>query len=329
MKSDYKATVHKPVLLKESIDILNVTKDGNYIDCTLGGGGHTLEIASRMQLANLVGHILALDVDKDAIERFVQRLVLEGWTQRSNDFAKKRITITPINENFDQLTKCLVARGISGIEGCIADLGASSDQLEESSRGFSYMKDAPLDMRMDKRLALTASDIVNAVSEKELERIFRESDEPYAKRIAALIIRERGVRRIERTLHLTNIIKQALPSRRRKELRSNRADVGPYWKKPAMRVFQALRIAVNLELSSLQKLLPQALEALAVGARFVVISFHSGEDRIIKRFMKEKEQRGEVKILTQEITMPTREEISRNPRARSAKLRAFEKLKIN
>lgn len=373
-------SIHKPALLKESIDLLNVTS-GTYVDCTLGGGGHALEIGRRLKAEG--GKVIGFDVDGEAIERFEQLLRDKGWKEQGKLFKKAKVEIGLVRENFAELKKGLKGFGISKVQGIVADLGVSSDQLDDASRGFSYMEDGPLDMRMDRNLKVTASDLVNGLYEKELTRLFKESDERYAKRIAKAIVNARRVGPIKTTLHLKQIIQKALPfeqegrgfrhtSKKGGRIKDNRLKVcqslrrtnppkyrgagqrrgSAYWKKPAMRVFQALRIAVNSELSSLQHLLPQALDALAAGpfdnlrlrsgrklrvssstslsekgGRFVIISFHSGEDRIVKKFFKEQERLGKIEILTKKPIRPSSREIEENLRARSAKLRAYEKLK--
>jgi 16S rRNA (cytosine1402-N4)-methyltransferase len=322
-------SIHKPVLLKKSIELLNV-KSGIYVDCTLGGGGHTLKIKEELRIKNEKGKIVCFDVDKEAIKRFEEYLVKNSWSKINSSFKKNKVEIILVNKNFEKLEETLVKLKIKRVDGIIADLGVSSDQLEDTKRGFSYSEDAPLDMRMDKRLEVKASDLVNGLYEKELANLFKGQDEVFAKRIARAIVEERTKKPIKTTLHLVNIIKEALP--RKGKIYANKGTFRqlsrrkePYWKKPVMRVFQALRIQVNSELSSLQNLLPQAFEALATGSRFVIISFHSGEDRIVKSFFKEKERLGEAKILTKKPVRPSASEVRENSRARSARLRALEK----
>jgi 16S rRNA (cytosine1402-N4)-methyltransferase len=335
-------SLHKSVLLKESIELLDVVK-GTYVDATLGGGGHTLEIGRRLKAQG--GKVISFDVDEEAIERFGKLLKQKGWNRKGKFFTKGGVEIGLVRENFANLTKELERLEISKVNGIIADLGMSSDQLEDASRGFSYLKDGPLDMRMDKSLKVTASDLVNGLYEKELIRLFQKSDERYARRIAKAIVSARKGRPIKTTLHLKQIIQKALPfeqegrkhrstSKMSGMIKVNRPSVcqslrrnsKAYWKKPAMRVFQALRIAVNSELSSLQILLPQALEALAAGSCFVVITFHSGEDRIVKNFFREQERLERIEILTKKPVVPSEKELKVNLRARSAKLRAFKKI---
>lgn len=357
-------SIHKPVLLQESIDLLNVTS-GTYVDCTLGGGGHSLEISSK--LAARGGKVIGFDLDLEAIDRFEKLLKKEGWKKQGKLFQKGKVEIGLVRGNFSELKAGLESIGVSKVNGIIVDLGLSSDQIEDASRGFSYMKDCPLDMRMDRKLSVTAADLVNGLYESELIKLFKESDEKFAKRIAKAIVYSRKLRPIKTTLHLKQIIQKALPSSQRWGLRQAslpfpnigkarlpfeqegrnyhqsdslggktddnkqascqllRRENKAYWIKPAMRVFQALRIAVNSELSSLHHLLPQALEALAADSRFVIISYHSGEDRIVKNFFKEHERLSKIEILTKKPIRPSQEEIENNIRARSAKLRAFKK----
>lgn len=324
-------SIHKPVLLKESIEFLDV-KSGIYVDCTLGGGGHALEIVKKFQKSK--GTVIGFDTDNEAIKTFESYLLKNSWDKTGSFFKKGKVKIVLINENFEKLIIKLNELKVDKVDGIVVDLGISSDQIEDSIRGFSYMKEGPLDMRMDKRLNVTAADLVNGLYKKELMNLFWEQDERHAKSIAQRIVEERKKRPIKTTLHLVKIIKKALPFK--KEGRNNISNKAKncqlsrqgriYWIKPAMRVFQALRIAVNSELSSLRKMLPQALDTLAAGKNIVIISFHSGEDRIVKRFFKEQSGLGKVKILTKRPVSPSSKEIYKNSRARSAKLRAFKKL---
>ena len=320
-------SVHESVLLKKSIDFLNV-ESGVYVDCTLGGGGQTMEMVKRLKSAS--GRVVCLDVDIEAIKRFEKRLFEEKWTRSGNTFSKENIEIIVINENFEKLEEVLNQLSITKVNGIIADLGLSSDQIEDEKRGFSYMKDGPLDMRMDKRLGATAADLVNGLYESELTRLFKESDERYSKSIARNIVKVRKEGRIDTTLHLVQIIKKALPKRQQampsRHKKDNESPQGAYWIKPAMRVFQALRVGVNIELTSLRQMLPQALETLEAGGRLVVISFHSGEDRIVKHFCKESQEEGIGRVLTKKVILPSSDEQERNLRSRSAKLRVIEKL---
>ncbi|MDD3647886.1 MAG: 16S rRNA (cytosine(1402)-N(4))-methyltransferase RsmH [Candidatus Dojkabacteria bacterium] len=328
-------SVHKPVLLKESLELLNVKEGGIYIDCTLGGGGYAKGIISKLLAKgepasggkSKNSRLLCFDTDGEAIDRFKSWLLANNWKRSNDDFKKNGVEVILKNINFENLGEVLDELEIESVQGIVADLGVSSDQLDEAERGFSYSKEGPLDMRMDRRLGVTAEDLLVVLPEKELERIFKEQDERFAGRIARLISEERKRRKIQSTKHLIQIIKNALPFRK-KVRKAGKPSVCAYWTKSAMRVFQALRIAVNSELSSLQKMLPQALEALSAdktqGGRFVVVTFHSGEDRIVKNFIKENKDK--IRLLTDKYITPSDQEKDRNLRSRSAKLRAFEKL---
>ena len=316
-----KKSIHKSVLLKESIDLLN-PKKGTYVDCTLGGGGHSLEILSQLEDSST---LISLDFDSVGISRFRKELIANGYKQSGKGFTKNKVKVHLEKSNFSKLKEVLKKYNIEKINGCIADLGISSDQLENYDRGFSYINDGPLDMRMDQTLNVKAEDLVNGLYQNELEKLFRLSDEKYAKKISKEIVKERKKKRIKTTKHLTNIIKKSLFPKRKKR-QYNYKDLNPYWLKSAMRVFQALRIAVNSELNSLQVLLPQALESLVAGGNFVVISFHSGEAKLIKTFFKKMEKEDRIKILTKKPIMPTEIEIQKNNRSRSAQLRAYTKL---
>ncbi|MBN2015852.1 16S rRNA (cytosine(1402)-N(4))-methyltransferase RsmH [Candidatus Dojkabacteria bacterium] len=324
-------SIHKPVLLKESIELLEINDGGIFVDCTLGGGGHTLAVYERLK--GKTGKIISFDIDLEAISRFEEYLLRSSWKRENSTFRKGNIDITLVHDNFEKIDSVLKDYGIEKVNGIIADLGVSSDQLEEKNRGFSYMKEGPLDMRMDKELNVKAEDLVNGLYEKELTELFISQDERYSRRIAKEIVRERNKYPIKTTSHLVQIIKKSLPKQKGRGKFFNKAKTrqlfrqeGPYWIKPAMRVFQALRIAVNSELSSLRKMLPQALDSLAAGSNLVIISFHSGEDRIVKSFFKKQEDLGKVMILTKKPVIPGEEEIRRNERARSAKLRAGKKI---
>ena len=318
-----KTTVHKTVLLKKTVDLVNPTS-GKYIDLTLGGGGHLLEIAAKIKSGKLLG----IDQDQKAISNFENRILNEGWIRNSeNLYSKEGIEILLYCGNFEKLTEIAKRLGFEQVQGIVADLGLSSDQLDDATRGFSFKHEGPLDMRMNESLNVKASDLLKFLSEKELTQIFFESDEPNARKIARAIVNSRKDKKIETTLHLTNIISSAVgfsKNLQQKQITHN-PTVGDYWVKPAMRVFQALRIAVNSELNSLQVLLPQALEILAPGKVACFISFHSGEDKIIKSFIKENEKLGRIENLTKTPILPEESELELNMRARSAKLRAFRK----
>lgn len=321
-------TIHKPVLLQESIKYLNVRK-GDYIDCTLGGGGHTLAIADELMKIG-GGTIFSFDMDGEAIVRFEKRIMQSGWAKQSERYHKGNVRIQLIKKNFAHLRD--IASDVQNVLGIIADLGLSSDQLESSERGFSYTKDGPLDMRMDSSLTVSAEDLVNGLYKSELEQLFKQSEEPFSKQIAKAIVDERKRKRLTTTQHLINIIQKALPFKARQDRSSRKPSdqsfrsKRDFWIKPAMRVFQSLRIAVNSELSSLQSMLPQAIEALAAGGRLVIISFHSGEDRVVKQFFRDVQGDGNAKIITKKPVEPGADEYRENIRSRSAKMRVLEKI---
>jgi len=305
-----------PVLLDEVIKYLNVLPDGIYVDCTVGGGGHASAILARL---GQTGRLVGIDQDDFALEK--ARQVLAGFPAR----------VDLIKGNFRYLADYLDGLGIEKIHGVLLDLGVSSYQLDEPERGFSYQADAPLDMRMDKKRPLSAQEIVNQWPEEALCKIFQDfGEERWASRIARFIAEERKRKPILTTGQLVEIVKAAIPASARRK--------GPH---PARRTFQALRIAVNDELGALSQVLDVAVRRLAAGGRIVVISFHSLEDRLVKNKFKEAAAAcvcppgtplcscGKVpllRILTRRPVMPGAEEIERNPRSRSACLRAAEKL---
>ena len=307
---------HVSVLLKETIDRLNIKPDGIYVDGTLGGGGHSLEIAKRLSKN---GHLYGIDRDTDAIEAAGERL-----REYSDRF-------TAIHSNFYNAAEVLKNIGVQKIDGFILDLGVSSHQLDEADRGFSYMQDAPLDMRMDRGAPYTAWNVVNEKSEKELnDIIFKYGEEKWAKRIAQFIVAEREKKPIDTTYELVEVIKKAVPKGARRD--------GPH---PAKRTFQAIRIEVNGELAILDKTVDDMTEMLSEGGRMCIITFHSLEDRIIKNAMKRHENPctcppefpvcvcGKVpdgKVITRKPILPSDEELEVNPRSRSAKLRIMEKI---
>lgn len=309
---------HKPVLLNETINMLSVRPGGIYMDATLGGGGHFMEILERAQGQ---GKFIGIDQDEDAISNAVKT------------FSKYGGQIDFVHDNFKNIKHITERLNLKGIDGIIFDLGVSSFQLDEGSRGFSYMKDAPLDMRMDRRSCLTAEQVVNEMDREALKGIFKEyGEEAWAGRIADFICERRKNGRIATTGQLTEIIKDAIPARARRK--------GPH---PAKRVFQALRIYVNKELEILESSLKDAVEVLNAGGRVCVITFHSLEDRIVKNTFKELAtgcicpkdfpvctcgHKKIVKVLTHKPILPAPEEIEENPRSRSAKLRAAEKLRF-
>lgn len=308
---------HYSVLLQESIDNLAIHSDGIYVDGTLGRGGHSAEILARIPQ----GHLYAFDRDASAIEETRERLAQIGNN------------VTLIHSNFSNLKRELTARGVTGIDGMVLDLGVSSPQFDEAQRGFSYRFDAPLDMRMDQSQKLSAYQVVNEWEYQELVRIFFQfGEESFAKQIARKIEKAREVKPIETTFALVDVIKSALP-----------AKVLNKKGHPAKKVFQAIRIAVNDELGELQLVLRDALELLHVGGRLCVISFQSLEDRIVKDTFsscsKPKQYDKRIPILPQDMEAApyrllnkkpitaTEEELRENMRSHSAKLRCIERIR--
>ncbi|MBQ7737810.1 MAG: 16S rRNA (cytosine(1402)-N(4))-methyltransferase RsmH [Oscillospiraceae bacterium] len=305
---------HVSVLLDECIENLNIKPDGVYVDGTLGLGGHSLEIVKRLAS----GRLIAIDRDETAIERSRERL---------KDYADK---ITFVHGNFRDLDAILDGLKIDKVDGMLFDLGVSSPQLDEGERGFSYMTDAPLDMRMDRSESLTAADVVNTWSEGELMRILRDyGEERYAARIAKSVVTARQKSPIETTGRLVEVIKSAMPAAGLREKQH-----------PAKRSFQAIRIAVNDELGAVREMLLAAMDRLKPGGRLCVISFHSLEDRIVKTAIRERENGctcppdfpvcvcGFVQTM-KTVSKPIiagEEELRRNPRARSARLRTAERI---
>ncbi len=308
---------HYSVLLQESIDNLAIHSDGIYVDGTLGRGGHSAEILARIPQ----GHLYAFDRDASAIEESRERLAQIGNN------------VTLIHSNFSNLKRELTARGVTGIDGMVLDLGVSSPQFDEAQRGFSYRFDAPLDMRMDQSQKLSAYQVVNEWEYQELVRIFFQfGEESFAKQIARKIEKAREVKPIETTFALVDVIKSALP-----------AKVLNKKGHPAKKVFQAIRIAVNDELGELQLVLRDALELLHVGGRLCVISFQSLEDRIVKDTFsscsKPKQYDKRIPILPQDMEAApyrllnkkpitaTEEELRENMRSHSAKLSCIERIR--
>ena len=306
---------HKSVLLWECIDALNIRPNGIYLDGTLGGGGHSLEICRHLTTGRLIG------VDRDEV-------ALEAAKKRLSRHARK---VTLVHDNFENIALILDSLNLDKIDGMLFDLGVSSPQLDDGSRGFSYMTDAPLDMRMDRGSSLSAYDIVNNYPKDELRRILYEyGEERYAPQIAAAIERVRSDRPIETTLELVDIIKSAMPERALREKQH-----------PAKRSFQAIRIAVNDELGAVSRMMRASIDHLNPGGRLCVITFHSLEDRIVKNAMAEAAKgctcppsfpvcvcgrTPKVQVLTKKPIIATMEEVRENPRARSAKLRVAVKL---
>jgi len=294
------STYHIPVMLKEVLEFLDIKKDCWYVDCNLGGGGHTEGILEAG------GNVLGIDLDPDAISEVSSNL------RDYIDEGKLKLAQT----NFMNIADAVKEKnGEVKVSGVLFDLGVSTHQLEEAERGFSFNADAPLDMRMDPTRGASAKDLVNGLYEKELAELFLKlGEENWSKPIARRIAQYRETKLIETTNELANII---MSVRRRSP--SDRTH-------PATRIFQALRIAVNDELNSLKEALPKAFEVLEPGGRIAVISFHSLEDRIVKIYFKDLEIHKRGKILTDKPLETSEEETSINPRARSAKLRVMEKI---
>ena len=306
---------HQPVLLHACIDYLNIKPEGIYLDGTLGGGGHSEQIAKRLT----TGRLIAIDRDLRALQRASLRL--EAYQDR----------ISFVHGNFRDIDQILDELGIDLVDGMLFDLGVSSPQLDEAERGFSYMTDAPLDMRMDETEPLTAGDIVNTWDRERLKRILYDfGEERYAPRIAEAIVRYRANKPIETTLELVDIIRSAMPASALREKQH-----------PAKRTFQAIRIAVNDELEAISQMMETAADRLKVGGRLAVISFHSLEDRIIKNAIAAREKgctcprefpicvcgfQQTLKSVFRKPIVPDKEELMENPRARSAKLRVAERV---
>ena len=305
---------HKSVLLDECIDALAIKPDGIYLDGTLGGAGHSLEIVKRLTTGRLIG------VDRDCV-------ALAAAQERLRDYLPR---VTFVHSNFAELDRILEELQIPAVDGMLFDLGVSSPQLDDALRGFSYMADAPLDMRMDRNEPLTAGEIVNRWPQEELRRILYEyGEERYAPQIAAAIVRSREKKPIETTLELVDIIRSAMPPQALREKQH-----------PAKRSFQAIRIAVNDELTSVSKMMQAAIRHLNPQGRLAVITFHSLEDRIVKNEMQQAVRgctcppefpvcvcgkKPQVRLITRKPIVSGTKELEENPRARSAKLRVAEK----
>ena len=305
---------HVSVLLEETIEALNIKEDGIYVDGTLGGGWHSFEILKRLSSK---GRLIGIDQDTCALEAAQKRL-------------KEFDNVTYVHSNFYNIDEILKDLGIEKIDGIMMDLGVSSYQLDEGERGFSYMKDAPLDMRMNRDDTLSAYDVVNSYSEKDISRIIKEyGEDKFAKRIAKFIVQRRERENIKTTGELVEIIREAIPAKFQKEGH------------PAKRTFQAIRIEVNRELQILNKAVEDSVEHLNKGGRIAVITFHSLEDRIIKTKFKQLEnpctcpsdfpicvcgKKPYIKIITKKPIEPSEEEMNVNSRSKSAKLRVSERI---
>ncbi len=305
---------HKPVMLNEVIDNLCVKPEGTYVDGTLGGGGHAYEVVKRLSPQ---GRFIGIDQDADAIRAAGQKLSEFG-------------NVTLIRSNYCNIREELMGNHVEGVDGILLDLGVSSYQLDTPERGFSYMSDAPLDMRMDKRGSLTAGDIINGYSEAELYRVIRDyGEDRFAKNIAKHIVAARTEKEIRTTFELVEVIRAAIPMKIQKTMGH-----------PAKQTFQAVRIELNRELDVLKDTLDTMIDLLKPGGRLCIITFHSLEDRIVKTAFKRNEEPctcpkdfpvcvcGKVskgRVITRKPILPSEEETEENPRSKSAKLRVFEK----
>ena len=308
--------LHLPVMEKETLHYLDCRSDGIYVDATVGDGGHAEAICRRLGTGGL---LVGLDWDEAALERSAERLV--GYGEQVKLF----------HADYTGLESVLDQEGIFLVNGILVDLGASTLQLLNADRGFSFHRSGDLDMRMDRRLPVTAKEIINTYNDQELAEIFYEyGEERWSRRIAARIVQEREQAGfITDSARLAEVVKDAIPARYRRSGRH-----------PARRVFQALRLAVNRELDNLEQVLPRAVKRLVPGGRLCIISYHSLEDRRVKKFFREQagqcncppdkpcvcDRKAELKILTSKAIKPSEEEIAANPRARSARLRAAERL---
>jgi len=305
---------HVSVLLNECIEALDIKQGGIYVDCTMGGGGHSKEILGKLKKT---GRLIGIDQDTNALEASKKRL-------------KEYDNVTYIHDNFYNIDSILENLNIDKVDGILMDLGVSSHQLDEAERGFSYMKDAPLDMRMDRNQSLSAYEVVNTYSEEALYRILKEyGEERFAKKIARIIAERRAIKPVETTFELVDIIKAAIPAKFRREGH------------PGKKTFQAIRIEVNQELQILDKAIKDSIGRLNHGGRIAIITFHSLEDRLVKNIFKEQEnpctcpkdfpqcvcgKKPTIKIITKKPKIPGDQEMDENPRSKSAKLRVAEKL---
>ncbi|CDF57824.1 16S rRNA (cytosine(1402)-N(4))-methyltransferase RsmH [Thermobrachium celere] len=305
---------HVSIMLNECIEGLNIKPNGIYIDGTLGGAGHSSEIVKRLKDGMLIG----IDQDKDALKASMERL--KGYDN-----------VKFVHNNFANIKDVLLDLGIEGVDGILLDLGVSSYQLDTPERGFSYMHDAKLDMRMNRDSDITAYDVVNFYTKERLTEIIKEyGEEKWASRIADFIVKQRAVKPIETTYELVDVIKAAIPASARRE--------GPH---PAKRTFQAIRIEVNREIEILEKAINDCLDVLNPEGRLCVITFHSLEDRIVKNVFKYRQnpctcppsfpvcvcgKKPDVEVITKKPIVPSQEELELNPRSRSAKLRIAKKI---
>lgn len=306
---------HIPVLLDETITGLNIKSDGIYLDCTLGGGGHSYEILKRLDTGMLIG----LDQDRDAIEYATDRL---------SEFGDK---FKAVHSNFENAVDILKELEVGKVDGVLMDIGVSSYQIDQGSRGFSYRMNAPLDMRMDNRSRFSASYVINQYTKEELEDIFwKYGEEKWGRRIAEFIVEERTIKPIETTMDLVGIIDRAVPA-------SVRSKGGH----PAKRIFQAVRIEVNKELDVLSATIPEIVKMIKPGGRIAIITFHSLEDRIVKNIFRELNtgcicpsdfpvcvcnHTRSLKLINRKPIVATNKELRHNPRAKSAKLRIAERV---
>lgn len=307
---------HKPVLLEETIEGLNIKPYGTYVDGTLGGGGHSFEIAKRLTEG---GRLIGIDRDEDA---------LRAASERLSEFSDR---VETVRGNYEDTAAILKSLGIKGLDGMLLDLGVSSYQFDEAKRGFSYKKEAPLDMRMDRREKTTAADIVNGYPEAELYRIIRDyGEDRFAKNIAKHIANEREKKPIETTTELAEIVKHAIPAKLR--------EGGGH---PAKRTFQAIRIELNRELDILSGSIDSLIDLMNPGGRLAIITFHSLEDKIVKSAFRTAEnpcicppdfpvcvcgRKSKGRVITRKPVTSSEEELKENNRAHSAKLRIFEKV---
>jgi 16S rRNA (cytosine1402-N4)-methyltransferase len=290
------SVLHTPVLLREVLEWLRVRPDGLYVDATAGTGGHTVEIASRLTTGRVIG------IDRDPSALAIARERLERFGER----------VTLVQASFSEIDAVLITLNVSRVNGVVADLGVSSLELDSPERGFSFRWQAPLDMRMDPSSSLTAEEIVNHWPERDLaDLLYQKADETNSRRIARAIVRARPIRD---TAHLATVVAGAHKARGRQKLH------------PATKTFLALRIAVNREEEELEQFLSRAPDTISPGGRWIILSYHSHEDRMVKRAFQRLEREGQFQVLTKKIIEPALDEVQANPRARSAKMRVAERI---